>query len=141
MPAVLLGRRWGWGRGGETCALLGYSAANHSGMTRWKRRPLWPVRLRPSQWQPAGHTPTVSTGLSCASRAVLGEGVRKNKQEQGNALFKTDWPHGQCCQSAYQETVVEVSDGCYGPRLSLPRALGWPPEGHHHHGDTLPGSE
>lgn len=90
-----------------------------------------------------GTRPPSAPAVSCASCAALGEGVRKNKQEEGSALFRIDWPHGQCYQLAYQETVVEVSNGCYEstpvPSTSTWLAARGPPL--RSRGDTLPDSE
>lgn len=86
----------GLGEGsGETCALPGHSAAKHSGMTQWKHHPRWPVRLRPSRVQPAGHMPTVSTScelrfLHCSGRRGPGKQTGGRKRPVQNPL--ASWP-------------------------------------------------
>ena len=61
--------------------------------------------------QPAGPTPTVSTGCELC---LLHDSGRRGpeKQTRKETPRANYWPRGQCCQLAYKEMVVEVSDGC-----------------------------
>ena len=123
------GKGVGEGRG-EACALLGYSAAKHSGMMRWMH-PLWQVRLSAvpgSSLQ--GPRPPSAPAVSCASCVILGEGVRKNKrgrklpvQITGLVVSVASWP----TRRWWSRSAMDAR----GPHLSLPRALGWPPRAHH----------
>lgn len=124
------GKGVGEGRG-EACALLGHSAAKHSGMMQWTHHPLWQVRLSAvpgSSLQ--GPCPPSAPAVSCASCEILGEGVRKNKRERklpvqitGLVVSVAGWP----TRRRWWRSAMDAK----GPHLSLPRAPGWPPRSHH----------